>query len=152
MINLVKASMKDCKEIHSLQTKAFGELLRKYNDVSTNPGAESVEKIAERMVQPFTDYYLIKMNNVNIGAIRVRKDNDICTISPIFIIPEYRNKGYAQEAILKVEGLYPDATSWQLATIKEEESLCYFYEKLGYHRTGSETKIKDGMTIIGYAK
>lgn len=151
-IHLVKARMKDCKEIHALQIKAFSELLRKYNDVSTNPGAENLDKITQRMAQPCTDYYFIQLDNVKIGAVRVRKDHHKCTISPMFLIPEYQNKGYAQEAILQLEQFYPSAAAWELATIKEEKKLCYFYEKMGYRLTGRETRLQDGMTIVGYAK
>lgn len=151
-VNLVKASMQDCNEIHSLQIRAFKELLIKYNDSSTNPGAENVQKIAERMSQAFTDYYFIQLNMINIGAVRVKKNNGCCTISPIFIVPEYQNRGYAQETILLLESLYPTTCEWHLGTIQEEEKLCHFYEKLGFIRAGSKTQIQEGMTIIGYVK
>jgi len=152
MLQLIKANINNCSEIHNLQVKAFRKLLDKYNDFNTNPGAESVDKVIQRMSQPFTDYYFIRLNNINIGAIRIRNEVDVCTISPIFILPEYQGNGYARQTIIQVESLYPYTKVWNLATIKQEEKLCSLYESLGYKRTGTETRLHDNMTIIGYEK
>ena len=73
-------------------------------------------------------------------------------ISPMMILPQYQNKGYAQKAMLKIEELYSDIKCWQLDTIKQEDKLCYFYEKVGYRKTGKEEEIKQGMDIVYYQK
>ncbi len=152
-IKLQKALITDCEEIHQLQIKSFQALLDKYNDTSTNPAAESIDVIIQRMNQTFTDYYFIRLNDINIGAIRVvRLKNNTCRISPIFILPEYQGKGLAQQTILSIEKLYPQAAGWQLDTIKEEAKLCHLYEKMGYTRTGREEIIQEGMTLAYYAK
>ena len=152
-ITLKTAVMADCEEIHDMQIKAFSALFDKYRDVNTSPAAESLEKITERMEQDFTDYYLILLNETKIGAIRVvRLENQLCRISPMFILPEYQGKGYAQQVIMLAESLYPKAKQWTLDTIKQEEILCYLYEKMGYFPTGKEEKIQDGMDIVYYAK
>lgn len=67
-------------------------------------------------------------------------------------MPQEQGKGYAQQAMRLVEAMYPQATRWELDTIKEEKALCYLYEKMGYRLTGEEKTIKDGMTIVYYAK
>ena len=36
-IDLIRASLKDSKEIWEMQIKSFGELLDKYQDFETNP-------------------------------------------------------------------------------------------------------------------
>lgn len=153
MICLRKATIEDCGEIHRLQIESFAELLEKYNDIKTNPGAESYERIVVRFKQDFTDYYLIQDNDINVGAIRiVRLEGDVCRISPMFILPEYQGNGLAQQVIKAVELIYPYAKAWCLETIKEEEKLCYLYEKMGYKKAGKEEKIQENMTIIYYAK
>ena len=145
--------MPDCKTIHGMQIQAFASLLEKYQDFNTNPGAEKLEIIVQRMQQDFTDYYFIQVNNKNIGVIRIlRLKDNICRISPMFILPEHQGYGYAQQAIVLAELLYPQATSWTLDTIKQELKLCHLYEKMGYKPTGKEEDIQDGMTIIYYAK
>ncbi len=112
-----------------------------------------METIVHKMKQDFTDYYFIKLDNEDIGSIRiVRLEDDICRISPMFILPEFQGNGYAQQAIDEVEELYPKASIWQLDTIKEEKMLCHLYEKMGYKPTGKEEAIQDKMTIIYYEK
>lgn len=153
MINLEKASLTDCVKIHSLQVRSFKALLDKYNDITTNPGAELIERITTKMNQEVTDYYFIQVNNKDIGAMRiVRLSNNYCRISPMFILPEFQGKGYAQQAIKEVEKLYPKVKFWELDTIKEEPKLCYLYEKMGYKKTGKEEILQENMTIIYYEK
>ena len=152
-ISLQKAQTEACKQIHEMQIRAFAELLNKYKDYSTNPAAETIEKIEQRMAQEFTDYHFICLDGNHIGVIRIMKlKDDTCRISPMFIEPEFQGKGYAQQAILKAEILYSKAKHWTLDTIKQEAKLCYLYEKMGYRATGKEETIKDGMTLIYYAK
>ena len=105
------------------------------------------------MAQDNTDYYFICIGNENIGAIRIgRLYNNTCRISPMFILPKYQCKGYSQQVIQMVEILYPQAKHWELDTIKQESKLCYFYEKMGYQRTGKEENIRTGMDIVFYRK
>ena len=153
MIELKKAEPQDCGQIHAMQMEAFTELLEKYRDTETNPGAESVEKVAMRMAQDTTDYYLILTAGTPIGAARVQRlPEDVCRVSPIFILPAFQGKGYAQEAMQALETLYPQAKTWRLDTIREETKLCHLYEKLGYRQTGREEILQPGMTIVYYEK
>ena len=66
-------------------------------------------------------------------------------------MPEFRNKGYAQQAILAAEQLY-GSDNWKLDTILQEEGNIHLYEKLGYRRTGKIDKINDAMDIIFFEK
>jgi len=152
-VTIIKAGLEDCEQIHEMQVASFIELLEKYKDYNTNPAAESVERIKERLEQDFTDYYLIRFGAKIIGAIRIVKLNKkSCRISPMFILPEYQGNGYAQQVIKAVELLYEKAEHWELDTIMQEPKLCYLYEKMGYAITGKEEIIHDNMTIISYAK
>ena len=153
MIELIRADFQDCEQIHAMQVKAFAELLEKYRDTATNPGAESVEKVAARMAQDTTDYYFILTGDGPIGAARVQRlPGDVCRVSPICILPAFQGRGYAQAAMRALEELYPQAVAWRLDTIKEEPRLCHLYEKLGYRQTGREETLQPGMTIVYYEK
>lgn len=150
---LKKADINDCTEIHAMQIKAFMPLLEKYGDIETNPAAEPVERIIDRMKQEYTDYCFICLDDINIGAIRiVRLGENECRISPMFILPEFQGCGYAQTALALAEEMYPNARCWSLDTIKQENKLRHIYEKSGYVATGKEEKIQEGMTIIHYEK
>ena len=66
-------------------------------------------------------------------------------------MPEYRNQGYAQQAIKEAERIH-GKQNWKLDTILQEKGNCYLYEKLGYHQTGKTEQINDKMTIVFYEK
>lgn len=150
---LQKASIEDCEALHRIQVCAFAELLDKYRDYDTNPGAEPLSKTIDRMQQPHNDYYFIRLGDTTIGFIRVvRKHGTLRWISQMCILPRYQGNGYGQQAIKLAEALYPEARHWELDTIKQEKKLCHLYEKMGYRKTGRETILQEGMTLIDYAK
>lgn len=153
-INLVKSNFEELNTILQMQKEAFAELYAKYQDTQTSPATEKYEDILFRFNQPETTYYFITADNIKVGVIRVVDCKDGVTrkrISPIFIMPEYRNKGYAQQAIKEAERIH-GKQHWKLDTILQEKGNCYLYEKLGYHQTGKFEQINDKMTIVYYEK
>jgi hypothetical protein len=46
--------------------------------------------------------------------------------------------------------MFPEAVSWELATILEEKRNCYLYEKMGFTQTGISKKINDHTTLVYY--
>ena len=128
-------------------------LLEKYQDYETSPANETVDRIIGRMNQSFTDYYLIRYLDIDVGSIRiVRKDNLVFRVSPIFILPEYQGRGIAQQVFARIEEMHKDARMWELDTILQEQGNCYLYEKLGYKKTGKIQEINDKMSIVYYEK
>ena len=153
-IELIRASLKDAKEIWEMQVKSFKNLLDKYQDFETNPASETILNVEMRLKQNFTFFYFIFIDNKKVGAIRVvdyKEKNKNKRISPLFILPEYRNKGIAQSVIKICEEIHGN-TNWELSTILEEKGNCYLYEKLGYHPTGKIQVINDRLTLIFYHK
>ena len=152
MISLRKATFEDCSLLHSIQVKSFIGLLQKYQDFESSPAAESLDKIQQRFRQPYTDYYLIRSGDQMVGMLRVCNFGLNCRLSPICILPEFQGRGLAQESVHVMEKLYPEAITWQLDTIAQEEKLCYLYEKLGYRKTGKIEHVKEGMDLVFYEK
>lgn len=153
-IKLVKAEFDELNNILQMQIEAFSELYNKYQDMETSPATEKYEDILFRFNQPETTYYFITADNVKVGVIRIVDFKDSVTrkrISPIFIMPEYTNQGYAQQAIKEAERIH-GKKNWKLDTILQEKGNCYLYEKLGYHQTGKIEQINDRMTIVFYEK
>lgn len=153
-IELIRASLKDAKEIWKMQVKSFKNLLDKYQDFETNPASETILNVEMRLKQNFTFFYFIFIDNKKVGAIRVvdyKEKNKNKRISPLFILPEYRNKGIAQSVIKICEEIHGNI-NWELSTILEEKGNCYLYEKLGYHPTGKIQVINDRLTLIFYEK
>ena len=152
-IKLVEVTKEDIETVWRMQIDAFSGLLEKYQDYDLSPGAEPVDKIITRFEMPGSFYYFIEAEGKKVGVIRIvdRKDGTRKRISPLWIMEEYRGKGYAQEAILAVEELYgPD--NWSLDTILQEKGNCHLYEKMGYHQTGKVEHINDKMDIVFYEK
>ena len=152
-VSLLAAGKDDMETIWKMQVEAFSELLDKYQDYDTNPAAESFEKVMARYEQPWTTYYFISIENENVGAVRIvdKKDGSRKRISPVWIMPEHRNKGYAQAAIKAAEEKY-GPNHWCLDTILQESGNLHLYEKMGYHRTGRIEKVNDRMDIVYYEK
>lgn len=154
IINLERIEIKDAEKLWAMQVKAFEDLYNKYQDTETSPATEKVEKIIMRLKQSFTYYYYIVVDGVKVGAIRVvdkKEQGKLKRISPIFIMKQYRGKGYAQEAMKAVEKIH-GVNDWELDTILQEKGNCYLYEKMGYYQTGKTEIINDKLTLIFYKK
>lgn len=149
-IELVKCGREDLELIWKMQLEAFAGLLEKYQDYSTSPGAEDISKIKARFEMERSYFYFIVASGVKVGVIRI-VDASPKRISPIFVMSEYRNKGYAQDAIAAAEEIYGNS-DWKLETILEEKGNCHLYEKVGYVRKGEPETVNDRMHLVVYEK
>lgn len=153
-IELIKATLEDAGILWKMQVESFIDLLNRYQDYDTNPASEQVNRTIERLSMPETYYYFIKYNGDISGAIRVVDLKDNITpkrISPLFIMPEFRGKGIAQQAIKAAEEIH-GFEKWELSTIMQEKGNCYLYEKMGYKLSGETQIINDKMTLVFYEK
>ncbi|WP_029323890.1 GNAT family N-acetyltransferase [Butyrivibrio sp. AE3004] len=152
-VKLKKAKKEDMHILWKMQVAAFQGLLDKYHDYDMSPAAESYERILQKYDFEGTAYYFIIADGVHVGGIKIvdKKDGSRKRISPIWIMPEYRSKGYAQQAIIAAEQIY-GSDNWALDTILQEPGNIHLYEKLGYKRTGKTDKISAIMDIIYFEK
>lgn len=98
-MKLLRIGLDDANVLWEMQVEAFQGLYKKYEDEETSPAAEKIDKTIMRLEQTFSYFYFIVVDDVKVGAIRVvdkKEDGKPKRISPIFIMEEYRNKGYAQ--------------------------------------------------------
>jgi GNAT superfamily N-acetyltransferase len=149
-ISLEKASVSDAEMIFDIQVKAFLPLLEKYKDFDTNPANESLERVIHRITNPQGGFYKIVHDQILVGAICVfwKDGAEQFWISPMFIHPQHQGKGIAQKTIALIKEAFPQATTWELATILEEERNCYLYEKMGFVKTGVQKKLNDMATLV----
>ena len=152
-MKLVRANVSDCEKIWSLQIEAFADLLAKYQDYETSPGNEPKENIQAKLLDEFTFFYFIYLEDEIAGAVRVvdRKNGNRKRIAPIFIMKKFRNRGLAQKTFKEIEKIH-GSKNWMLDTILQEEGNCYLYEKLGYKKTGKIEHINERMDIVYYEK
>ena len=153
-MELIRIGIQDAKKLWKMQIAAFQDLYAKYQDPETSPATETIEKTRDRLGQTYTYYYYIKVENTIVGAVRVvdtKEANKSKRISPIFIMKEFRGRGYAQQAIQLVEKIH-GSSNWELDTILQEEGNCHLYEKLGYRQTGEVKVVNERMTLVFYQK
>ena len=153
-VSLRRATLSDAEALHRMQVTAFAPLLAKYHDTAISPACETIERVREKIVGPGCHFYYICLDGKAVGAIRVVDHLDPArpkVISPLFVMAEYRNRGYAQLAIAEVERLH-GSDHWKLDTILEEPGNCHLYEKLGYRRVGTPQRVRPNMTIVDYEK
>lgn len=150
-LHLKRAQLSDAEAMHHMQVEAFAPLLAKYHDTAISPACESVQRVREKIVT--SRYYFIMDGPRAVGGIRVvdHGDERPKVISPLFILWEYQNRGFAQMAVREAERLH-GAHHWRLDTILEEPGNCHLYEKLGYRRTGKAQRVRPNMTIVDYEK
>ena len=153
-IKLIRAGVQDAERLWKMQVEAFTDMYNAYQDTETSPATEPMDRVADRLKQPFTYYYYIQDGDTAVGAVRVidrKEPGKSKKIAPIFIMPPYRNRGIAQKAISEAERLHGD-THWELDTILQEKGNCHLYEKMGYRQTGQTKVINDKMTLVFYKK
>lgn len=153
-MKLVRANIQDAENIWMMQIAAFQDLYAKYQDPETNPATETLEKTIIRLEQPCTYYYYIKVEDSVVGAMRVidhKEEGKYKFLSPIFIMKEFRGRGYAQQAIRLAEKIH-GSSGWELDTILQEKSNCYLYEKMGYKLTGEAKVVNERITLVFYRK
>jgi RimJ/RimL family protein N-acetyltransferase len=152
-IRLEKATEKDAEAIFDIQIRAFMPLLEVYKDYNTSPANELIDRVIARINKTDGGFYKILFDNVLVGAICIYwREQTQFWISPMFISPEYQGKGMAQKAMTIIEELFPQATSWELRTLLEEQRNCYLYEKMGYKMTGEKRNLNEKTTLVHYKK
>ena len=153
VVELVLATEKDAELLHQMKYEAFLPLYEKYHDDETSPVKEPMEKVIRCVQMDNSNYYLIKFQNELVGGVRVvERQVGIFHISPIFILPRFQNQGIGYLVIKMLFNAYPQAITWRLDTILEEEGNCFLYEKCGFMKTGKKNKITENMTLIDYEK
>ncbi len=152
-ISIRIGGLRDVELIHGLKYQAFLPLYEKYHDDETSPARESLEKVIDQLKQDDTEYYVINSGSDKVGAVRIKhKGEGIYIISPVFVIPEFQNKGIAGKVLEKMFDIYPEAMAWRLETVLQEAGNCHLYERLGFIATGNVKYINDNMTLIEYGK
>ena len=153
-MKLVRVNIYDAENLWKMQIAAFQDLYAKYQDPETSLATETLEKTIMRLVQSYTYFYYITVDDTIVGAMRVidhKEEGRYKFLSPIFIMKEFRGKGYAQQAIQLAEEIH-GSSGWALDTILQEKGNCYLYEKMGYYQTGKTKIIKEHITLVFYKK
>lgn len=141
-MELIRIGADDVEELWKMQVEAFASLYEKCQDTDTSPVTEKIDKVQMRLNQSFTYFYFIVVDGEKVGAIRVvdkKEEGKAKRISPIFIMKQHRNNGYAQKAMKLVEEIH-GISNWDLDTILQEKVNCHLYEKNGISENWKDGK------------
>lgn len=143
----------DAQTAQELIKSAYEPLLQKYNDYEQSPACKTVERVAADIARSDTDAYLLICDSEAIGYVRVVKRGESeYGVSDLCVKPSMQGRGYAQQLLIDLEGMYPQARRWSLVTVMEEKRDCHLYEKLGYSRVGEPIYVNEAMHLVKYEK
>ena len=147
------ASAEDAPVIWKMHKIAFRELLERYQDYDISPVNQSLDQLRLRCSQKDRYYYFINVDENPVGVLSVtdKQDGSRKRLSPMFILPQFQGRGYAQEAMKQAEKIHGER-GWELDTILQEERLVHLYEKMGYRKTGKTAAVNPRMTLVFYQK
>ena len=152
-ITIEKATPADAHLLHQIQVKAFLPLLEKYQDHTTNPACEPIDKTLERINSSSRGFYKILKDNQLVGAIAIKHTSDHSLwIGPIFVDPDFQNQKIAQKGMILIENLFTHVTKFELATLSKETGNIHLYQKLGYKFTDRKEKVNDLLDLVFFEK
>ncbi|MBR3929230.1 MAG: GNAT family N-acetyltransferase [Clostridia bacterium] len=153
IVRLQPARPEDAIRLTEMQARAFMPIVQKRGGFETSPAAESPDQMLERITDKKSRSFIIMADDMYAGMIRIKQlGAGAYKISPIFVLPEFQNMGIGKKAISLAEEMFPSACLWTLFCVREDEKNVYFYEKLGFQKTGCERKLTENITLIGYER
>ena len=153
IVRLQPARAEDAIRLTEMQARAFMPQVHRRGGFETSPAAETPDRMLERITSDKSHSFIIVADGMYAGMIRIKELKEgAYKISPIFVLPEFQNQGVGQKAMSLAEELFPDARLFTLFCVREEEKNVYFYEKLGFRKTGYERKLEKNITLIEYER
>ncbi|QSF46018.1 GNAT family N-acetyltransferase [Paenibacillus tianjinensis] len=154
MFTILLADLQDAVRLAEVQKRTFDADARQFQNKEEDgpPGYDSAEWQAEQMNN--RHYYKLLADNNLIGGMIVfpSPGAEECHLGRIFIDPLHQNRGYGQECFRFLFQTYPSAKKWTLDTPSWAARNHYFYQKLGFVRTGETLDRVNGEAIIEYER
>ena len=149
-MEIIKAHECDLPEILVLQRLAFYEVGVRYNDPETTPLPQTLDELIE---ESKGQVFLKAVHDGKIiGAIRGRRDGDVCRISKVMVHPDHQNQGIGRKLMCAVENEFHDVHGFELRTGHLDEKSISLYKKLGYVLTGEKERISATLCFVRMRK
>lgn len=107
--------------------------------LATDTVGKRKEEFMDSLAYDNIQYYLVFVDDDAVGIVKVLTEDNVCEVSAIYFLEEYRNKGYGTETLSCLKNIYHGyrIVLWVLqANMKARR----FYEKNCFAATG-ETRI-----------
>lgn len=150
----IKVATAELPQIQTMYRLAFKLLYERYHDTATNPYLESLTSLTAKHALPNNSYYFFEVAGTIVGMARLIKTAaTTMRVSPLLILPNYQNRGYAQLMLRSLETHFPAVNCWQLDTIAEEAKLVQLYQHAGYTQLDQYCdEIQPQMHLIYFEK
>lgn len=116
-------------------------------------GYQSGNTVTKRMINEGFDYYLLNNGNNVIGFISVMKDEDTLAISNVYLLKDYRDKGYIDLLIKKISKkcIGTSISKVEITVNKLNKEVIEIFNKYEFVKKDSYIQdIGDGYTIDNY--
>jgi len=150
-LRIVLAEPADARVLTSIQAEAFDNEASLFR-METNRGPEgydSVESTRELISSGAFWKMLIGEEVVGGLVVTVLKDGR-GRINRIFVDPKHQRKGAGENAVQKIQSMYPEVSVWELDTPSWAVRNHKFYEKLGFVHVGHTLEPTSGFILYIY--
>ncbi len=139
-IKLRIATSEDIEKVYLWQT--IPETRRYSNNPQIPTFVEHKKWMTEKLISKNDYFYIIKINEIDIGVVRLDKKSCSIFVISIFIIPEFHGKGIASEVLSIINKLFPTISIE--ATVKSQNiSSKKLFKKAGYKEISEELFLRD---------
>lgn len=147
MVTIKKMRKSDVSILYQIALRSFQPDYEKYG---VYPPLINLKR--KKFYPPLIFGKTIFVEDTIIGGVFVARLGKKGEIGAIFLDTIYQHKGYGKEVISMIEQSYPKIKRWKLETLSENYKLHYFYESLGYIKTGEILDKKSGIRGFIYEK
>ncbi|KZE68967.1 GCN5 family acetyltransferase [Fictibacillus phosphorivorans] len=129
MESIIKATVSDASEIHSLQKLAYISEAEFYNNYEIEPLKQSVQDVEKA----FEHFLVLKYmyHGKIVGSVRAHESEETCYIGRLMVHPDFQNRGIGKKLMSEVELMFAHCR-YELFTGSKSTKNISFYEKLGY--------------------
>ena len=144
-MNIYKADHEDLDEILRLQYLA-------YQSEAALFGTDDIPPLKQTLEEVIAEYNagivlkLVTDENVIIGSVRAKEDNDTLYIGKLMVHPDHRSKGYGTRLLTEIEK-YSANKRCELFTSTRSVDNIRLYEKNGYKEYKKEA-ISDELIFV----
>lgn len=92
-------------------------------------------------------YYLVSVDEGAVGIVKVKTEDNVCEISALYFLEEYRNRGCGTETLSYLKNIY-QGYRIVLWVLKDNLKARKFYEKNRFAETGETRTIDRGNEYI----
>lgn len=144
-MDIEQASVKDAREILSLQRLAYRGEAETYADFTIPPLTQTLERIRA----DFENQVFLKAVGKGriFGSVRTYMREGTCFIGRPIVRPGFQNQGIGTKWMREVEQHFDQAGRYALFTGQRSERNLHLYQKLGYEPFRRE-RVSEALTLV----